>query len=392
MAPLSACQDVSREYHLERSLKKSIFYFREVGAGLDSGMTIQVVNDYGHLSLMGNDVFVPVYPIFNSDVVCRFEPVLFKFSNSRIRLFCLHIWRIFYILRSNGKSCVLLLRERKHLVFALIIRFLSGVTVVSELHEGGIPLAVAMSFRRKFQWFLDSVDGVVFTNYSQVHFLESRGYGIPRNHIVLPNGVDTRYFQCAQPAPPESAQVILTYTGQFTPWKNIPLLFESLQYLPEHFRLRIAGGKVQGGSKAYIDGLVKQFHVDGRVDYLGFVAPDQIVENVLSGSSVLLLPLGPSDIAQFATCPMKLVEYMATPMPIVAIDAPSVISLSGSDTVYLSRMNAPDFADAILTAVLDRPCAREERIVRANTRAVQYDHRERARRYDDWLSSLFSQT
>jgi len=55
-------------------------------------------------------------------------------------------------------------------------------------------------------------------------------------------------------------------------------------------------------------------------------------------------------------------------------------------------MNAPDFADAILTAVLDRPCAREERIVRANTRAVQYDHRERARRYDDWLSSLFSQT
>ena len=51
-------------------------------------------------------------------------------------------------------------------------------------------------------------------------------------------------------------------------------------------------------------------------------------------------------------------------------------------------MNALDFADAILTAVSDLPCAREERIVRANTRAVEYDHRERARRYDDWLCSI----
>jgi glycosyltransferase involved in cell wall biosynthesis len=207
---------------------------------------------------------------------------------------------------------VLLLRERKHLIFALIARLLLGVTVVSELHEGGIPLTTAKSFRRKFQWFLDSVDGIVFTNYSQLHFLANRGYAIPRNHIVLPNGVNTRYFQCAQPASLGSPQVMLTYAGQFTPWKNIPLLFESLQYLPEHFRLRIAGGKVQGSSKAYVDGLVKQFHVDGRVDYLGFVAPGQIVETVLSGSSVLLLPLGDSDIAQFATSPMKLVEYMAT--------------------------------------------------------------------------------
>ena len=81
---------------------------------------------------------------------------------------------------------------------------------------------------------------------------------------------------------------------------------------------------------------------------------------------------------------------MATSIPIVAIAAPSVISLCGSDTVYLSKMNAPDFADAILTAVHDLPSTRDERIVRANTHAVQYDHRERVRRYDDWLCSLLS--
>ena len=371
-------------------MKKSIFYFREIGSRLDSGMTIQVLNDYGHLSAMGNDVFVPVYPIVNSDVAYGLNTVLFKSSNSRIRLLRLHIWLVLSILRSDRNRCVLLLRERKHLIFALIARLLLGVTVVSELHEGGIPLTTAKSFRRKFQWFLDSVDGVVFTNYSQLHFLANRGYAIPRNHIVLPNGVNTRYFQCAQPGSLGSPQVLLTYTGQFTSWKNIPLLFESLQYLPEHFRLRIAGGKVQGSSKAYVDGLVKQFHVEGRVDYLGFVAPEQIVETVISGSSVLLLPLGDSDIAQFATSPMKLVEYMATQIPIVAIAAPSVIALSGTDTVYLSKMNASDFADTILTAVSDRPCAREERIVRANTRAVEYDHRERARRYDDWLCSILA--
>ena len=51
-----------------RNMKKSIFYFMEIGAGLDSGMTIQVLNDYGHLSLIGNNVVVPVYPTLNTDM------------------------------------------------------------------------------------------------------------------------------------------------------------------------------------------------------------------------------------------------------------------------------------------------------------------------------------
>ena len=42
-------------------MKKLIIYFKEISARIDSAMTLQVLNDYGHLSNMNNKVIVPIY-------------------------------------------------------------------------------------------------------------------------------------------------------------------------------------------------------------------------------------------------------------------------------------------------------------------------------------------
>ena len=68
----------------------------------------------------------------------------------------------------------------------------------------------------------------------------------------------------------------------------------------------------------------------------------------MNGSAILLMPLGDSNIAQYATSPMKLVEYMATPIPIVSTNAPSVRGISGRDSIFLSKSHAKDFAEIIL--------------------------------------------
>jgi glycosyltransferase involved in cell wall biosynthesis len=284
---------------------------------------------------------------------------------------------------------VLVLRERKNLFAAKALKFFTGVPIVSELHEGGLPCNENKKQRARIQTLFNSVDGVIFTNRSQIQYLNEHGYQLPKMHIVLPNGVDTQKFSQAISTPRDATQLIVTYTGQFTSWKNMPLLFDSMRQLPPNFRLRIAGGKSRGeDSNSYIHKLEKEFGVEGRVEYLGFLHPSELISRAINGSSVLAVPLGENLTAKFATSPMKLVEYMATSIPIVAVAYPSVTHLTGDNTVHLSQMGAKEFSDAIRVAIEEDSELRQQRIHRTNLIAKQYDHVERAGKYDRWLHEI----
>jgi hypothetical protein len=89
---------------------------------------------------------------------------------------------------------------------------------------------------------------------------------------------------------------------------------------------------------------------------------------------------------------MKLVEYMATPIPIVAVDHPSITGLIGKHTVHLSLADGKKFAETILTAVRENQNQKQQRKKNQNLVAQQYDHAERARMYDNWLNEIIAVT
>ena len=358
-------------------IERKLFYLCEIRGALDSGMTLQVLNDYGHLAQLGWQVTVPVRPEGESLPGARHLSTLAVTGRSQL----LRTLRMALAARS---SRVIVIRERRHRFVARLLRRLTGALLVSELHEAAFPRPRRGS-RRRFQRFLDGLDGLVFTNGSQRDYLVAQGFVVPRENIVLPNGVD--YARFAQARPGDGAHV-LTYTGQFTPWKNCELLFAALARLDNSYRLRIAGGKAAGDSAAYVDGLARRHGVEGRVDYLGFVDPRELVSRAIDGSSVLLVPLGENDIARHATSPMKLIEYLATGLPVVAVGHPSVLALAGPEIVHTSSSDAADFARAIQAAVSEDAAARATRADKARALARSFDHRERALRLDAWLRSL----
>jgi glycosyltransferase involved in cell wall biosynthesis len=87
------------------------------------------------------------------------------------------------------------------------------------------------------------------------------------------------------------------------------------------------------------------------VDYIGFLQPSELAEKALNNSSVLVVPLSNHPIAQYATSPMKLVEYMATKIPIVAVDHPSITTLAGSESIHLSTTDPIEFYKTIINAI-----------------------------------------
>lgn len=382
-------------------MKKLIIYFKEISARIDSAMTLQVLNDYGHLSNLGNKVIVLIFAKTNQEInqiydflsdkeFTNLHLIVLPKSHKIIRSLFLISYVFLLLFQNKFTKKVIVVREKKYLWLAKLIKQIFNVLLLVEFHETSLPEKESKKLHTKHQKLLVNIDGALFTNRSQADYFKAYKYEPPKNQMILPNGLSVKNYSKVKGASFKSRPIILTYTGQFTSWKNMPLIFEALQYLPQYFHLRIAGGKENSQlSNLYVDKLIGQYGLAGRVKYFGFVHPSMIVRKVMNGSSILLLPLGNSNVAQYATSPMKLMEYMATPIPIVAVNAPSTRGLSGVDSIFLSKPQAKDFAEKFLQVYKIKSDVLKKRVLKQNTIAKQYDFDVRARKYSEWLDELY---
>ena len=382
-------------------MKKLIIYFKEISARIDSAMTLQVLNDYGHLSGFGNKVIVPIFAKTNAEInqiydfladnkFTNLHLIFLPKSHKIIRSLFLIFYVFFCLFQNKSMKKFVVVREKKYLWLAKLIKRIFNVLLLVEFHETSLPEKESNSLHNKHQKLLIDIDGAIFTNPSQANYFFKFRYQPPKNRIILPNGLSVKNFSKVKRASFKSRPIVLTYTGQFTSWKNVPLIFEALQRLPKYFHLRIAGGKENSqSSNLYVSNLIGQFNLTGRVKYYGFVHPSALVKKVLNGSHVLLLPLDNSTVAQYATSPMKLVEYMATHIPIVAVNAPSVRSLSGTNSIFLAKPDAKDFAKVVLNIFKMKSDEIQKRVLAQNKISKQYDFNLRASKYNAWLNDLY---
>ena len=132
----------------------------------------------------------------------------------------------------------------------------------------------------------------------------------------------------ACPSEPTEAQDIgrrldsIYYIGQLYPWKGVDTLVRAMPRLASR-RLVIVGGLPYESDRTRLESLSRDLGVADRVTFTGFVPPAQVREH-LSRAAVAVLPLPDNPMARRFTSPLKLFEYMAAGVPIVASDLPSL--------------------------------------------------------------------
>ncbi len=381
------------------SLKK-IYYCHPLVFDFKSGVTSQVIRDSVHLARRGCEVFL--FGTYSDEAA--FDAIRNYIGDASVRLMVKKgadkRWRgwffILFMIRmmldfTPGKTIIA--RQYGKISQLLLLRpFLRKPFIILELHENAFPHLMppkhgrsAMEIKNICRKVIERADGLSLTNHSQEVVLKAEFKKLPP-YVVFPNGVEWKRFSKARPGQPDKGEFVVTYTGQFTGWKNIELLFKALALLDERFTLRIAGGKGDEASRKLIEDLTARHGLEGRVDYRGFVAPESLVPEVIDGSSVLALPLGDNMESRWFTSPMKLFEYMATGIPVVAVDMPSVRLITGGDAVYLSENEPGSFAGAIMSAVTSPD--REERVERMNAIGRRYTYEKRAAAIDAFLAGL----
>ena len=170
-----------------------------------------------------------------------------------------------------------------------------------------------------------------------------------------------------------NAKHIVLYSGHLYPRKGPQLLADAAQYLSEDTVLVFVGGTDED-----IALFEKQYGNIHNIILVGH-KPHEDIPYYLSSADVLVLPnSGKSDDASLYTSPMKLFEYMASGVPIVASNVPSLREiLSDESAALFAPDDARDLADKILGILGDNKKA-AQLAARARSIAEKYSWKKRA--------------
>lgn len=200
--------------------------------------------------------------------------------------------------------------------------------------------------------------------------------------LVAPDAVDLSLFVTAITRnearmrlglPPDKKIVI--YTGAINePWKGVGTLYEAAKQFDDSYLFLIVGGKPH-----YVDNFRSQYPDRSNFLLRGH-KPHVEMPLYLRSADVAVLPnSSTSEISRVSTSPMKLFEYMASGVPIVASDLPSIREIVSEEHSVLVVPDDPSaLALGIQKALIDEE-ETQSRVANAQELAHRYTWDNRAK-------------
>ncbi len=206
--------------------------------------------------------------------------------------------------------------------------------------------------------------------------------GAPTGKItVVPDGVNLSMFQNRpeKEAARERLNLpvdrkIVVYTGSFYlySWKGVDVLLETSGYFSADTLFVLVGGD----EKEIAD--IKKKGVGPNVRLVPH-RPHHEVAGYLAAADVLVLPNKTGSLhSERYTSPLKLFEYMASGVPIVASHLPSICEVLNENNAFLVTANSPERLAAGLRMVLLDARGSRERADQALKDVKKYSWDERA--------------
>ena len=202
----------------------------------------------------------------------------------------------------------------KHAGVPLILEVNAPLADEQEAYRSGV---MGDLYRAVESELLGGATHVMVVSEVLVSYVSGSGVDPSRIH-VLPNGVDVQRFFPRSSQRNTAVGPVLGFVGGLRPWhgvENLPELLHLVQRRHPAATLRIAG---DGPLRGEIQERARSFGVEASIDLLGAVSHESMPDIVRSFDVALApYPALPHD---FYFSPLKLYEYFACGVPVVASD------------------------------------------------------------------------
>lgn len=181
--------------------------------------------------------------------------------------------------------------------------------------------------------------------------------GRPGRVVVAPNGVNVdRVGPCADSAAagPDAVPPVVVFVGTLKPWHGVEDLLRARSVAAAEWRLRVVG---DGPQRAALEALAAELGV--QVEFTGAVAPAEVPAR-LADCAVAVAPYpATQDAADQYFSPLKIYEYAAAALPVVASRVGQVpAAVEDGVTGLLVEPSAPAALARAVDALVAEPARR----------------------------------
>tara|TARA_Y100000310_G_C20699053_1_gene827983 strand:- start:4406 stop:5530 length:1125 start_codon:yes stop_codon:yes gene_type:complete len=237
-------------------------------------------------------------------------------------------------------------------MFSAFLFTLRGKDVFFDMH----------GFPEQFVWFwklaMKKMKGVVLTNKQKIQRAKDILRIPEEKFLVYPNGYDPNLFKFSKTKEELRKELnlpegnIAMYTGHLYSWKGANVFAEAARSLPSVSFIFV------GGTESKVMAFREKYNFP-NVYFLGH-KPFAHIPKYLKASDVLVLPNSGKNFGRrtthslYDTSPIKMFEYMASGVPIVASNLPSIKEILNNNAVLVEPDNPKILAEA-LKKVIDYP-------------------------------------
>ncbi|MCX8114118.1 MAG: glycosyltransferase family 4 protein [Burkholderiaceae bacterium] len=241
-----------------------------------------------------------------------------------------------------------------------------GVPAILEVNDSAlIERSRPLFFRRLAVWFeariLRAATNVVTVSGPFRDGLAAHGAAVAARTVVIPNAIDPDRFRRALDPDERRALAqevrarlgigdrrVLGVSGAFVPWHGLDFLVTAVAELlkRDDLHLLLVG---DGPVRARIERLAAEKGVADRVTFTGFVSPDEVVRYL----TVFDIGLMPNSNRHGS--PMKIFEYLAMGVPVVAADYAPIAEVitSGETGLLFEPLDAAELRSAVVRLLGD---------------------------------------
>ena len=180
----------------------NIYYYHPLNLTFSSAQTLQVIKDYCYLSRHNHKIFFYGFYQYKNDLddilsFIKNYPNVTLFYSKTNRL-SVKLRFLSAVLKSRANKMIVTRHYRKTRR-ALLVKKVANCMIFQEMHEESFIYLFKNSSKERFNKSLHKLDGVIFTNMSQILFYKKEFGKTPDfRYIVLPNGVEFEKFQKAE--------------------------------------------------------------------------------------------------------------------------------------------------------------------------------------------------